>query len=289
MKYAGLIGFELKHSISPSFQQAGFDELGLDVRYEIWETESEKLEKRMEEIRNPSKLGANVTIPYKEEVIPFLDEIDELAQQIGAVNTIVNENGKLKGYNTDAGGFLTALREKGRFDSKGKKVVLLGSGGVARAISFILRKSEVKSLAIFGRVAEHLKTLEEDLKRDDAENIQAIPWQEKYFKEVIPECELLVNCTPVGMKFGPADGKSPLPVEVLPREAFVYDVVYNPPETPLLRDAKALGNQTLGGLAMLVHQGAASFELWTHRKAPREVMFEKAEETLKNVGSNRST
>ncbi|TET37632.1 MAG: shikimate dehydrogenase, partial [Dehalococcoidia bacterium] len=162
-RYVGLIGYPLGHSVSPSMQQAAFDHYNLDLRYEAWETEPAEFEAVMERVRQPSTLGANVTVPYKETVMPLMDDFDDLAFAIGAVNTIVNRDGRLVGYNTDAGGFLRALRQEGGFDPAGKRVVLLGAGGVARAAGFALAKAGVKSFVITDIIMERAHKLASDL------------------------------------------------------------------------------------------------------------------------------
>jgi len=284
--FVGLIGRGLKHSISPLFQQAAFDHLGLDIRYEAWETEPSELEKVLEKVRGPSILGANVTVPHKEAVVSLMDGFDDLALEIGAVNTMVNRGGRLEGYNTDAGGFLKALGQEGGFDPAGKTVVLLGAGGVARAASFALARAGVKSLVITDIIKEKAHGLASDLERSlartqgPAPKIRALSPDDRQFEEALSGCDLLVNCTPVGMKHSAGEGESPLEARLIPRRALVYDVVYNPIETPLLADAKRAGASTLGGLAMLVYQGAAAFELWTGREAPVDIMMDAAKRAV---------
>ena len=277
-KFVGLIGHKLKHSISPQFQQAAFDYLCLDIRYEVWETAKDDLPKVVEGIRDPSKLGANVTIPYKEAVLPLLDDVDNDARRIGAVNTIVNREGKLIGYNTDASGFMRALREDG-FSPINKRVVLLGAGGVARAVGFALVDAGVKKLVILNRTQSRGEALAWDLKVSDAE-VVALSWKDGKTLTALGECELLVNGTSVGMKDSASEGRSPIGIGLIPKRALVYDVVYNPIETPLLAAAKKAGARTLGGLPMLVHQGAASFELWTGKSAPIDIMMRVAKRAL---------
>jgi shikimate dehydrogenase len=282
--FVGLIGHGLKHSISPLFQQAAFDHLGLDIRYEAWETEPLELENVLQRVRGPSILGANVTVPHKEAVVSLMDEMDDLAREIGAANTIVNRGGRLKGYNTDAGGFLRALGREGGFDPAGKGAVLLGAGGVARAASFALARAGVKSLVITDIIEEKahelVSDLERSLARGPAPEIRALSPDAPQFEEALSGCDLLVNCTPMGMKHSAGEGESPLEARLIPKRALVYDVVYNPIETPLLADAKRAGASTLGGLAMLVYQGAAAFELWTGREAPVDIMMETATKAL---------
>jgi len=272
----GLIGYPVGHSISPAFQQAAFDHLGLDIRYELWETEPDNLREVVQNIRSPQKLGANITVPYKEDVLSLLDGIDQLASDIGAVNTIARRDIGLIGYNTDAGGFLRALEEQGRFDPKGKRVTMLGAGGVARAIGFVLVRAGVKSLTLFDIDIERAERLTADLAGADLCASHITVSNKGNFEEAVFSADLLVNCTPVGMKHSAAEGQSPLAKELISPRSVVYDVVYNPIRTPLLEIAEEVGARTLGGLSMLVYQGAASFELWTGRRAPVDIMLERA-------------
>ncbi|MDY6893071.1 MAG: shikimate dehydrogenase [Chloroflexota bacterium] len=285
-KYVGLIGYPLGHSISPPMQQAAFDHLGLDVRYQLWETEQGDLSAAVEGIRQSSRLGSNVTIPYKEMVIPLVDELDDFAREIGAVNTLVNRDGRLVGYNTDAGGFVQALRREGGFDSAGKRVVQLGAGGVARAVSFALARAGAKSFVITDIVAERARDLASDLEQsrssgaDTGLEVTVLFQDDPKFVEALLNCDLLINCTPIGMKHSASEGESPLDEKLIPKGIMVYDVVYNPLETPLLAAAKRAGANTLGGLSMLVYQGALAFELWTGKEAPVDIMMNVAKSAL---------
>jgi shikimate dehydrogenase len=279
IRFVGLIGHKLTHSISPQFQQAAFDYLGLDIRYELWDTEKDELPGVVQGIRGFSKLGANVTIPYKEAVLPLLDKVDQLARRIGAVNTIVNKDDKLVGYNTDASGFMKALEEEGGFVPRGKRAILLGAGGAARAVGFALVTAGVKSLVILNRTQDRAEALAWDLKIGDTEVI-ALLWKDGRTLKALGECDLLVNCTSVGMKDSTAEGRSPIGVSLIPKRALVYDVVYNPIETPLIAAAKKAGARTVSGLSMLVYQGAAAFELWTDQPAPVDIMMRIAKRAL---------
>ena len=285
-RYVGLIGRGLKHSISPQFQQAAFDHLGLDVRYELWDTGEGELAATVEGVRQSSKLGANVTVPYKEAVLPLLDEVVQDAARIGAVNTIVNRDGQLTGYNTDSSGFLWALTQEGGFDPAGKRGVILGAGGVARAAGFALVRAGVKSLVVADIIEEKAHGLVADLKRslnggrELTPEIRALLQDAPEFEDAVSGGDLLVNCTPMGMKHSAWEGQSPLSVGLIPSRALVYDLVYNPLETPLLSGARIRGARTLGGLAMLVYQGAAAFELWTGEPAPVNIMMQSAKEAL---------
>ena len=274
-KFVGIIGYPLTHSISPRFQQAAFDHLGLDIRYEVWETKPHELTSRVEQARAPDTLGFNVTVPHKEAVISYLDELAELAARIKAVNTVVNDEGKLKGHNTDAEGFITGLRKEGEFDPKGKRAALLGAGGAARAVGFSLIEAGIAHLSILNRTLERAEALAVDLQHWGS-CVKAEPWTERALRRTLADCDLIVNCTSVGMKDSQTEGQSPLEGNLIPRNALVYDLVYNPVETPLLAAAKKAGARAVAGLAMLVYQGAKAFELWTGREAPVDIMFKAA-------------
>jgi len=277
-RIAALIGYPLEHSISPVFQQAAFDYCHLDTLYEKWEVEPSGLERAIDLIRQPSCIGANVTIPYKEAVIPLLDGLEGLAPDIGAVNTIVKKGSQLIGYNTDAGGFLRSLKEKGEFDPKGKKVAMIGAGGVARAIGFMLVRSGVQSLAIFDIDLERTRKLALELKANVITVLESNKGSE--FEGVVSSAELLVNCTPIGMKHSPSESQSPVAGELISPGSLVYDVVYNPIKTTLLKEAEKRGARVVGGLSMLVYQGAESFELWTGHKAPVDIMMKQAKQVF---------
>ena len=283
--FIGLIGYPVKHSISPSFQQAALDYYSLDVRYEAWEIPQDKLGEAVSKLRQPQNRGANVTTPYKEAVLPMLDQIDERAALIGAVNTIVRKGERLLGFNTDADGFIAALKSEGKFSPEGGEVVILGAGGVARAVCFSLLESKVSALTITDGILEKSKALAERLNRYVTGaglkcRVAVLPWQGVKSVRAFERCRLIVHCTTIGMKYSPQERRSALSARVIPRGVLVYDVVYNPQMTPLLKAAQKAGASILGGLPMLVYQGAASFELWTGKKAPLEVMFTKAEEAL---------
>ena len=289
-RHIGLIGYPIKHSISPYFQQAALDYHRLDIRYELWETSPAQLQDRVNDLRKPQNVGANVTVPHKEAVLPLLDEVDDLASSIGAVNTIVKKDDRLFGFNTDAYGFIEALDKEGNFDPEGKRVVILGAGGVGKAVGFVLVQSRVASLAITDGIFERAKALAENLMRhikdsspsskDLEPDITAFQWQSLSSAVTLNKCDLIVHCTTVGMKHSSQEGQSPLSLGVIPSSVLVYDLVYNPWLTPLLELAQKAGANILGGLPMLVFQGAASFKLWTGREAPVDIMFDKAKEIL---------
>ncbi|MCE7929092.1 MAG: shikimate dehydrogenase [Dehalococcoidia bacterium] len=273
-KLAGIIGHPVAHSLSPAFQGAAFRHCGLDVRYEAWETSPEALAGRLVSLRGPAFLGANVTIPYKQTVIPMLDELGGQSARVGAVNTIVNRNGRLFGFNTDGPGFVASLRREAHFDPAGAAVLLLGAGGAARGIAFALIEANVRSIAIANRTPERARLLASDLASNGG-SVLAVALDDS-----LDRYGLIVNCTSVGMHGGGGESEMPCDLSTASPGAMVADIVYVPEETPLLRKARALGLRTLPGLPMLIYQGALAFELWTGASAPVEVMFDAARDAL---------
>lgn len=287
MRYLGVIGDPGKRSLSPVFQQAAIDALGLDITYERWATEPEGLASRIEGLRAPAVLGANVTIPHKQAVIPMLDELDELPGKVGAVNTIVNREGWLLGYNTDVEGFLRALRDDAVFDPAGKRVLVAGAGGAARAVVVALASAGVRSAVVINRTYPRAARLVEDLARLTGDmELHALPDIYPSWAEAMSRADLLVNCTPAGQAAAgnaqedPAEEESPVPFDEIRPGILVYDLVYVPAETPLVKAAKRAGARVLGGLPMLIYQGAASLKLWTGREAPVDIMLKAAREAL---------
>jgi shikimate dehydrogenase len=285
----GVIGYPLKHSVSPDFQQAALDYYKLDIRYEAREVKVADLLSAIIRLRQPRNLGANITAPYKETTLHLIDEVDNFASLVGAVNTIVNRDGKLVGFNTDAYGFLKALNDDAKFEPENKRAVVLGAGGVARAVALALLQEKVSSLIICNRTLEKAGGLADSLAKQATNNktsteISAVLWQGSKLAEELQNCHLIVNCTSLGMKGSSHEEESPLASDLIPKDALVYDLVYNPPETPLLRMAREAGANTIGGLPMLVYQGAASFKIWTGREAPLDIMFSAARQALINIG-----
>jgi shikimate dehydrogenase len=250
----GIIGNPIRHSLSPMIHNRAFKRLNWNAVYLAFEVRN--LGEAVRGVRGLGVRGVSVTMPFKTEVVPFLDKIEGLAKKIGAVNTIVNRRGKLIGYNTDCEGALEALEEK--MDLKGKRVILLGAGGAARAIGFGL-KQRACQLTIVNRTQNRGEGLSREL------GSRYLPMSSLFeMKEGELEAHLLINATSLGMV--PRDGESPFPKKLLKKEMMVMDVVYEPLQTKLLRDAKAKGCLTINGLEMLVLQGAAQFEIWTGRR-----------------------
>ncbi len=270
----GIIGHPVAHSLSPVFQQAALDEAGLDITYELWDTPGDELADRVSSLRSEETLGANVTIPHKEAVVPLLDELDELAARIGAVNTIVNRGGVLHGYNTDGRGFLAALKAGLDYDPQGENVLLLGAGGAARGIAFAMAEAGTKTLAIWNRTA----TRAEKLAADVAATGPSVGAEADL--KALARYDCIVNCTSVGMDGTGTESESPCDISSARNDAIAVDIVYKPAETRFLRGARARGMRTLPGLPMLIHQGALAFEHWTGRTAPLEIMTKAAEEAL---------
>jgi shikimate dehydrogenase len=288
-RFISVIGYPLKHSVSPDFQQAALDYYKLDIRYEAREVKVADLLSAIIRLRQPRNLGANITVPYKETVLQLIDEVDDFASMVGAVNTIVNRDGKLVGFNTDAHGFLKALNDDAKFEPENKRALILGAGGAARAVAFALLQEKVSSLIICNRTLEKAGGLADSLAKQATNNkmsteISAVLWQGSKLAEELQNCHLIVNCTSLGMKSSPYEEESPLASDLIPKDALVYDLVYNPPETPLLRMAREAGANTIGGLPMLVYQGAASFKIWTGREAPLDIMFSSARQALIKIG-----
>ena len=283
-KLVGLFGYPLSHSISPVFQQAAFDHYGLPVRYDLWPTPPDELEAGVSKLRGSDYLGANVTVPHKERIPALIDDIDPLARAVGAVNTIVKNGERLVGHNTDGFGFIKSLEEAGGFDPKDRRVLLLGAGGAARAAAFALVTAGVASLTIANRTIQRAESLARDV-GGPAKGVTAVCVAGDLLREATEDAELIVNSTSVGMSHGDADGHTLLDAGLVPSGALVYDMVYNPSETPLMGEAKKAGARTLGGLLMLIYQGAAAFEMWTGRDAPVDVMVRAGREALARLPS----
>jgi len=255
------------------------------MRYEAREVKADDLILAINQLRQPQNLGANITVPYKEAALRLMDKSDDFVGITGAVNTVVNRDGSLEGFNTDGYGFLKALRDDAGFEPAQKNVVALGAGGAARAVAFTLLDEKVSSLVIANRSLTKAENLTAALTKRAKDNnlkakIAAMHLSGEDIVEAVTSCQLIVNCTTVGMKHSPSEGQSPLAPGLIPGGALVYDLVYNPLQTPLLKEAVTVGARTLGGLPMLVYQGAASFQLWTGREAPLDIMLSAARKAL---------
>ena len=283
-KRLGIIGYPIDHSISPIFQQAALDYIGIDAIYEKWEVTPEKVGDFVNQLRAPDSLGINVTLPYKRAVIPFLDEVDEWATSAGAVNTIVNQGGHLSGHNTDGPGFLQALLNETGYDPKGTSALILGAGGAARGILLALVRGGVESIVIANRTLGRAGELSR-LSYDSGVASEAISISGDALNEAANSADLIVNCTSLGMSHGPDELGSPMSAAQIPATAIVNDLVYTPMLTPMLKEAAEAGATALGGLHMLIYQGVLSFKMWTGQDPPVDVMLDVATKEMISRGA----
>ena len=267
-KLIALIGDPVERSLSPAMHNAAFSELGLDYVYVALRVVRGSLPEAIEGVRALNVKGLNVTSPHKVEVMGLLDELDESASRVGAVNTVKNEDGKLIGFNTDGWGAIEALREKVG-SLRGRKVVLLGAGGAARAIAFSLVDAGAE-LTLANRTASRAKELAASIERKLGCRVDQVELEQEVLRRVLQRADILINATSVGMY--PDVNQTLVKAELMHPRLVVNDIVYEPLDTRLLREARKAGAQTLDGLGMLVRQGAASFEIWTGRKAPIDIM-----------------
>lgn len=266
MKTYGLIGFPVSHSLSPLMHNAAFKHLGINAEYGLFELKDQELKPFLRSLKEKGISGLNVTVPYKEKVIPYLDDLSAEAKLIGAVNTI-KVTGRLEGFNTDGAGFLQHIREDLEFNPQGKSIVLLGAGGAAKAVSVTMCKEKPNALNIFdidkdksNGLTRHLKDSFPEVKITSSGSIDGLG---------IEKADLLINATPIGLEQSDPElvGKS-----LLHKGLLVYDLIYNPKETKLLKSASEKGCRVANGLGMLLYQAVRSFQIWTDLLAPVEVM-----------------
>ena len=266
-KLYGVLGYPVKHSFSPLMQNKAFQALKINAKYLLFEKRPEEIDGFLHSLRKENIYGLNITIPYKEKILDFvrLNKESSYLGEIKAVNTIALENGIWNGFNTDIPGFSKALRE--HIDPKNKRAAILGAGGAGRAVAYALALSGVSEISIFDidefksrNVTDMVKKLFPNFAISPVYNIEKLDIKNK---------DLLINATPVGLK-----KTDPCLVreEMLDKNLFVYDLIYNPPETELLAIAKKAGAKVANGLGMLLYQGMLSFQIWTGQKAPKEIM-----------------
>ena len=275
------MGHPIGHTKSPIFQQAGLDELGIDETFEVWDVLPENLEAKVATFRESGFIASCVTLPYKQDVIPLVDELTEAAEAIGAVNWIFNRDGKLVGHNTDGSGFLRALKEKAGFDPKGANAVVFGAGGAARAIIYALKTAGVNRLTIANRTVERAQALANDFSEGRFKPT-ATGMTRDELTNYVPYANLLVNTTSLGMAGGPAELATPATADMISADAVGYDAVYAPPITKFLREVEEAGGEPAGGMTMLVFQGIEGFEMATGKTAPVNTMFSSIEKALKS-------
>ena len=277
MDLLALLGHPVLHSASPAMHNAAASELGLNYQYVAQDIAPELLADAITDLRTGKWVGANVTIPHKKAVIPLIDELGATAKALGAVNTLVRVGERIRGENTDVEGFLMEI-DSLEVDLAGRPVLIFGTGGSARAVAFALlqRAAEVRLL---GRNVREGAQLAHDLHKTTGGPLLNFDWTPTDLGQASQECALVVNCTPIGMV--PEVHTTPwFPVVPFPPNIFVYDLVYNPIETMLVRQARSHGIRARAGLGMLVRQGALSFTLWTGHQPPITVMLQAAEREL---------
>ena len=272
-KIIGVIGKNIENSLSPLIHNQIILKHSLNFCYLPFKVTESDLGEAIQGIRALNIRGVNITFPYKEKVIKFLDKVEESAHKIGAVNTIVNNKGILTGYNTDAIGFKKSLQEDGKFAIKGEAVIL-GAGGAARAVVYDLLEEGIKGICIFNRTLEKAEKIKQDLSPFFPKSrISVFPLEEERLKDKIEEALLLVNTTSLGMP--PKIDYTPLPDEKLFHpNLLVYDLIYHPAKTLLLKQAEGAGAKIINGLPMLVYQGIESFYLWSGLKAEGKEVIE---------------
>ena len=258
-KNLGVMGWPIAHSLSPVLQNAAIEEAGLDYVYISLPVPPEKLKEAVAGLRAMQFTGWNVTIPHKQAIMAELDAVDEDARIIGAVNTVVNRDGHLTGYNTDCIGFMQPLAQQG-FLPKGKEATILGAGGAARAVIWGLLRAKVKRITLgVSNPAKAARLAEEFAAYGE---IQVLHWEDSAFAEHLAVTDLLVNTTPLGM-YPHVEGMPPVDWTKLKKDALVYDIIYTPERTRFLSEAQAHGHAIINGEGMLAGQGAAAFTLWT--------------------------
>ena len=264
-----LIGHPVAHSLSAAMQQAAFDDQGVDAAYELWDRAPLALADAITEVRGDDFLGANVTIPHKERVVPLVDRQTDEAHATGAVNTITREGRRLVGHNTDVPGFKAALDALVGRQKMPRLAIVLGAGGGARAVVYGLIRAGFQRVIVFNRHLHRGEGLVRHFARSAAHmDLKAMPWHESIIESELAKTKVLINATSIGL----TSDVSPVPAEVITGDLLVLDLIYN--RTRLLRDADAIGATAQDGELMLLHQGAASFALWTGQPAPLEIMSE---------------
>lgn len=264
-----LIGYPVRHSVSPPMHNAAFKELGMPHNYSSLEVELAKLATIIEtKIKTDSFGGASVTIPHKIEMLGLVDILDESARRAGAINTLEWSDGVLKGYNTDATGGMKALIDA-YGDISDTKMVILGAGGAANALAAIL-SPRVKELTILNRTVENAKLLADKVRAGYGSILED--------QTIVQSADIIVNTTPIGMH--PKVNASPIDKKHLHCDQMVYDIIYNPLKTRIMLDAEEVGARTIGGLWMLVYQGVEAFEIWTGVKPNVQTMYNAAKKAL---------
>ncbi|WP_307977270.1 shikimate dehydrogenase [uncultured Streptococcus sp.] len=273
-RLAAVVATPIKHSISPFIHNYAFDKTGVNGVYVAWDIPESELQVTLENVKRYDMFGVNISMPYKQAVIPFMDGLTDSAQLIGAVNTVINRDGKLIGHNTDGIGFFRSLKTFSDFDVKGKVMTILGGGGAATAIIAQAALNGAGQIIIFNQseFLDNTRQMAERLSDKTEVSIKVLPVEDKaLIQEMTNQSDLLVNATSVGM-----DGKLMVvsPEMIFPEGIQVADVIYQPFETPFLALARSKGINAVNGLGMLLFQAAEAFEVWTGEKMPTEEIWE---------------
>lgn len=271
-KLVGLFGYPVEHSFSPLMHNSSFEHLNLNYAYLPFAVDPKNLHEAVDGIKALGLKGVNVTIPHKETVIPFLDEIAPAAKLIGAVNTIVHKDGRLVGYNTDGPGFIQSLEEECEIKVAGKSLLIVGAGGAAKAVVVQSILEGAKKIIVANRDLAKAQWVNSAVEQSGKNcSVEIYSLDNPLWKDKVEETDILINTSPVGM-YPKIDVPSIVPPEIIHPNLLVGDLIYNPRETVLLQAAKEKRANVWSGLGMLIHQGALAFELWTGVKAPIAVM-----------------
>lgn len=262
----GILGHPLDHTLSPKMQNAAFESFGISARYLAFDLNPKDFTQIGRNFKESPLSGFNVTVPFKEKIMPYLDQIDETARRTGAVNTVLRKGNRFFGKNTDVGGLLEDLKRL-RLSLKGKSIVILGAGGASRACLTAFIEAGVSRICVINRNEARASRLVKEFSKFSGKTvITKAPMQTPFIREALQTCDLLVNATSLGLK---AQDPTPIPLSAWPkRRFFVYDLIYNPSQTKLLKEAKKRKLRCSNGLGMLLYQGALAFEIWTGKKAP---------------------
>jgi len=265
----GLIGYPVKHTFSPHMHNAAFEALNMNAVYVPFEVKPGLLKEALIGMKSMGVRGLNVTIPYKEAIIKYMDDLDREASLIQAVNTVTIKDGKMKGYNTDGRGFIASMEEEFGITPEKKRFFILGAGGAARAISFSLALAGARRIILIDVVASKAIRLSTSLSRKVPCETIALKAGQRGVRELLLNSDVLINATPCGMK---TSDSVPIDPNLLHRRLVVCDVIYNPPVTKLIRAAQSRRIRAMNGAGMLLNQGVISFKIWTGRKAPARIM-----------------
>lgn len=280
----GIIGYPLTYTVSPAMHNAVLEHLGMNFAYVPLVVESGSLYHALEGVKALGFVGVNVTMPHKEAVVPYMDEVASYAEMVGAVNTIHIKDGRLIGYNTDGRGFISSLENDAGFEAEGKKVVILGAGGGARSVAVSLCLAKAAAITIANRTVDRAESLAEMLSaKFGGCDVSAVSLEDDGLAKAMSAAELVVNAIPVGMD---PEVEVPAAIESVSKKHLVFDLVYKPEESPVLAAAGAKGAKCQNGLGMLAYQGANSFEIWTGHTAPTDVMIGAARKALADDGSS---